>query len=207
VPGAEDLFVIVPENVGYRLHRLDRKTGKPLWLLPPLVPLESLKPDAWLAGPTALYHADSGTLTARSRADGTILWQRPLSAPGCWKLALAGDTLILHPNHTPGLRFRFRWLAGSVQWRVGPLTAEATPSVELVDAQKGALLQRINLEDVTPRSDTQLSFARTSVWPSARLWREPMATAGVAVWWDDKGLLAGAGNRVKSLAAQTQPGK
>jgi hypothetical protein len=207
VAAGDDLFVIAPENIGYRLHRLDSKTAKPRWSQPPLITLESLEPDAWLAGPSVIYHADRGTLTARSRTDGSILWQRPLSAPGVWKLALAGDALVLHPQRGPGLRFRFRWLAGSVQWRMGPLTGEAPPSVELVDAEKGTLLQRINLEGVSPRADAQLDFARTSVWPSARFLQEPSSAAGVAVWWDDKGLLAGAGNRVKSLAAQSQPGK
>jgi outer membrane protein assembly factor BamB len=207
VPAGDDLFVIVPENIGYRLHRLGSRTGKPLWRQPPLLSLESLEPYAWLAGPTALYHADSGRLTARSRTDGSILWQRPLSAPGAWKIALAGETLILHPHNSPGLQFRFRWLAGSVQWRMGPLTAEAPPSVELVDAEKGTLLQRINLEDVSPCPETRLNFARANVWPSVWFSREASSAAGVAVWWDDKGLLAGAGNRVKSLATQTQPGK
>ncbi len=207
VAAGDDLFVIVPENIGYRLHRLECKTGKPHWSEPLLLALEALEPAAWFAGPAALYCADGGYLTARSRTDASILWQRPLSAPGVWKLALAGDTLIIHRKHTGGVRIRFQWLAGSVQWDLGPLTGEAIPAVELLDAQRGTLLQRINLEDASPRAHARLEFVRPSVWPSALFGREKASTTGVAVWWDDKGLLAGLGNRVKSLSAQSNPGK
>ena len=52
VVGAKDaLFVVEPENIGYRLQRLTGLTGKPMWQRPPLLALESLEPAAWLAGP------------------------------------------------------------------------------------------------------------------------------------------------------------
>jgi outer membrane protein assembly factor BamB len=207
VAAGDDLYVVIPENIGYRLNRLDARTGKPAWAQAPLIPVESLDPDAWCAGPSALYCADGGYITARSRADGSVLWQRPLSAPGAWKLALAGDTLVLHSKSTDGLRFRFRWLAASVQWHLSPLSVETTPAVELLDAQRGTLFQRINLEDVSPRLQSRLEFGRSSVWPSVRFGREPVSDAGVAVWWDDKGLLVGLGNRVKSLSTRTTPEK
>jgi outer membrane protein assembly factor BamB len=207
VPGGEDLFVIVPENIGYRLYRLDVKTGRFLWSRPQLLPLAALEPGAWAAGPDALYHADAGKLWSRSRTDGSVLWQRPLSAPGAWKLDRIGETLVARVQRGNGVRFRFRWLAASVQWTVGPLTGDALPCVELIDARTGSLLQRINLEDATLHAQTRLESARSGVWPEAELGQEWGAATGVAVWWDGKALLAGLGNRVKVLAGQTHPEK
>ena len=98
------------------------------------------------------------------------------------------------------LRFRFRWLLGSLQWRMGPLPGEAPAAVELLDARTGMLMQRINLDGPFLHGRAWLEAAQTSVSPSAFLWREAKAAPGVSVWWDGKGLLAGLGNKVKALS-------
>ncbi len=201
VPSREGLFVIVPENVGYRLHRLDARTGKPTWPNPPLIALDALDEGAWVAGPDALYHADGEMLIARILDRGAILWQRPLSPRGAWKLELSGETLLARLRRGNAIRFQFRFPLGSVQWEEGPLTGEALPAVELLDAKSGTLVQRIHLEEASLHARTRLETGPTTVWPSGMFWQEPRWAEGIAVGWDDKGLLVGLGNQVKSFTA------
>jgi outer membrane protein assembly factor BamB len=196
---AQALYVVVPENYGYRLQRLAPATGMALWSRPPLVELARLDPGAWLAGPRALYHADAGELTARSLVDGTVLWQRKLDGAWPWRLDRAGDTLLAWPAGAPASQFRFRWLLGSVQWQAGPLPGAAGASLSLLEAQTGTLVQRINLEDVSPRLSRRLEARRESVSPSLSLDRVASAAAGIILWRDGKELLVGLGNRVKAL--------
>jgi outer membrane protein assembly factor BamB len=198
---ARGLFVVVPENVGYRLQRLDAATGKPAWVRPPLLALSSLEPGAWLAGPRLVCHADAGVLTARSAADGSVAWRRPLPAGGVWRLEQAGDALLAWPTRLDAERFQFRWLAGSVQWRVGSLPGTTPALVDVLDARDGAPVQRINLEEVSLPGAAWLEKGPGGVCPSASRWREAAAAPGVQVWRDGKGLVAGLGDRVKVLAA------
>jgi outer membrane protein assembly factor BamB len=205
VGGKDGLFVVIPENVGYRLQRLDPSTGKPMWRRPPLPPLERLEPSAWLVGPKALYHADAA-VTARSLVDGTVLWSKPLPAEGGWKLGRSGNSLLAWSERGDAIRFRFRWLAGSLQWRMGPLGARA--SIHVLDEQKGTLVQRINVEDASLRSRAWLEPGKAGVFPFLLLWREPRHALALTVSWDGKGLLAGLGNQVLSLrVTESHPGK
>jgi hypothetical protein len=205
------IHVVVPENLGYHLQRLDSETGKSLWARPPLLEEESsrlrfglvsehLEPGAWVAGPDALYHAAGNELTARSPEDGAVLWQRRLDGQGPWKLARVGETLLAWPKSAPASQFRFRSLLGSLQWQVGPLPGSAGASLSLLDAQTGALVQRINLEDVSPRLRLQLEPGPQGVSPSASLRHAIDTPPGMVLWWDARGLLLALGNRVKSLS-------
>jgi hypothetical protein len=218
---ARALYVVVAENVGYRLQRLDSVTGKPMWSRPPLLEepsrlrfglvssssrlrfglgSEHLEPGAWVAGPDALYHATANELTARSPQDGAVLWQRRLDGPGPWKLARVGETLLAWPKSAPASQFRFRSLLGTLQWQIGPLPGSAGASLSLLDAQTGALVQRINLEDVSGRLRLQLEPGPEGVSPSASLRHAIDTPPGMVLWWDARGLLLALGNRVKSLA-------
>jgi outer membrane protein assembly factor BamB len=200
VGNSDALFVVIPENIGYRLQRLKVSIGYPVWQRPLLLSLTKLDPRAWLVGSKALYHADGGKLTARSLEDGAILWQRSL-APGKERVGRVGDSLLVWSDRGETLRIGLRWLLGSVQWRVGTWS-EARSSVEILDASTGALVQRINVEDAFPRSRS-LSWetGRAAVFPSPLVRREPNESSGMTLWWDSKGLLACLGNKVKALSS------
>src|SRR5262249_56441040 len=148
----------------------------------------------------------SGRLSAWSLADGKPAWRKPLPDGGAWRLLRPGGALLAWKERAAGLRFGFRWLVGSVQWRVGPLPHGQAWSVACLDPGTGNLVQRLDLE---PES---LPLAREHAWPSAgptwpavELDRDDEGAPGPAVVPDRGGLVVAVGNRVKVLGPGGPP--
>jgi hypothetical protein len=66
----ERLVVVIPENIGYRLQRLDPASGKPVWDPPPLLSLDRLDAEGWVLAGGVVYHEGKGRVWARSLAEG-----------------------------------------------------------------------------------------------------------------------------------------
>jgi outer membrane protein assembly factor BamB len=196
---ADRVVVIVPENLGPRLVRLDPATGKVVWRSLPQVEVRNLDSASFAIDDRGqiLYHAEDARLWAWSLADGKLLWQRDLPASAEWKLRHSGDTLLAYPARAGSLTFRFRWLLGSVQWRIGPWADEHTLAVLCLDARSGDLVQRLNLpvdrvSDHLDRSSTVRSF-----FPRLEAGLVPGSVPGPLVWWDAQGMIVGVGRQVR----------
>jgi outer membrane protein assembly factor BamB len=199
VAGGDRAVVVVPENLGPRLVRLDQATGKVVWRGQPMPQLQHLAPESFLvdgSGQT-LYHAEGNRLWAWSIDDGKLAWRRDLPASAVWKLAQGGDTLLAYPARSAALTFRLRWLAGSLQWRIGPWPEEHALAVLCLEARTGELVERLNLplERVSDRVDR--SSGRRRVFPKLHAGLDPAGVAGPVVWWDRQGLVLGAGGQVR----------
>ncbi len=195
------LVVVEPNNLGARLHKLDRATGKPLWPQPPLVRAEHFAPSSWLATAEALYHAAAGRLSAWSLATGKPLWQRQLPGEGTWRLQRCGKALLAWLDRSAAIRFRFRWLPGSLQWQVGPLPSASAWEVLCLDAGTGAVAQRLSLDpEWLPRQPTPAWGRGISLMPLAGVDRPTDAVAGPAVVSDRLGLVVAVGNCVKAFS-------
>ena len=159
----ENIVLVTANNLGYTLQRLDRATGKPLWDKPPLLSLAPASvTTGWSLDNEALYCTQDQALTARSLADGKILWRRVLpEANGVWQTWRLGDAVLAYPTAIGGQQFQFRWQGFSVQWDmdhsrevgVGP----GLP-VMCCDALSGRLRQRLNLCAGAPRVRTRIGF-------------------------------------------------
>src|SRR5262249_45426477 len=97
----DGLLLVSPLNVGMRLDRLDRATGKVSWEQPYL--LSDARPDArgWAVGREAVYYAGETTLSARSLADGRLLWELPLPTGWTWAVRDIGEALLVYPDVGP----------------------------------------------------------------------------------------------------------
>jgi hypothetical protein len=201
---ADRVVIVVPENLGPRLVRLDPNTGKVLWRGLPLVDVQSTDPESWLVDGNGrhFYHAEGTRLWSWS-PDGKLAWQRDLPPSTSWKLAASGETLLAYPARPDSLTFRFRWLAGSVQWRMGPWPdAAGGLSVHCLDARWGELVQRLNvaLEHVSLR--TGRSSTPRSVVPWAEAGLVPGSVPGLVVSWDRRGLVLGVAGQVRALTME-----
>jgi cellulose synthase operon protein C len=171
VGGPDALLVAVPLNVGLRLQRLDPATGRPLWKNPPLLPPGRLDPGAWAFDPETFYHADSGVLTARSLADGTVRWQSALAGEGDgWGVKRTPSAVVAYPARVAGARFQFRWLFGSVQYRGRPPRGGAMWAASWLAPKDGRLVQRLNLCPGLPRWGAEVDGPRgAGVFPTLGL--------------------------------------
>jgi hypothetical protein len=189
------LVVIVPENLGLRLRRLDLATGRPIGDAPLID--GSADPIGWMVDGDVLYHADGGALSARALPGGKLLWRRPLSEPGPWHLARWGEEVVTWPALGLAARFRFRWLAGAVQWRAGPWPGRAD-DVEALSPARGGPTRSVRLSpDRLPRYRDAVPVG--GVMPAFVLDRLPLGVPGPRVQRGPAGLLVGLGDHVKAL--------
>ncbi|MHB1426930.1 MAG: outer membrane protein assembly factor BamB family protein, partial [Gemmataceae bacterium] len=159
------LLCVQPANVGYFLYRLDRESGKPVWIQPGLLTAKSLDPSAWTFDAEALYGIEDDLLIARSLTNGEVLWQRalsvvsPLSSPpraggtdAAWQARRVGDYLLVSPQAFGcEARFRFRSPLGTVQWNLVSLLApEAIYPLSCHDPKTGQLVQRLHFRIASP---------------------------------------------------------
>jgi outer membrane protein assembly factor BamB len=156
--GPNALLMAWAMNIGWRVQRLDRTTGKPLWSDPPLINTGELDVGSWSQDADAFYGVQDRTLFARSLKDGSLLWRQPLAGPsGRWRTQRFGDALLAYPIEAKGWRFQFRWLTAALQW-TGCSPPEEKPGrgypVVCCDAKTGRLVQRLDFA-----VDSQ-SFAR-----------------------------------------------
>jgi outer membrane protein assembly factor BamB len=204
VAGPEAVLVVVPANIGYWLQRLDPTTGERQWKRRPLFQLARLDPAGWAVDGGAVYHTEAGKeLVARSLADGKVLWRRAfpagLAAPVV-RLARGGDYLLAWPLQGDRLRFRFRWLFGSLQWEkaVAPPAGGPAP-VLCFDAKTGRLVQRVNCEVGPARGSLRFGAGAPRIWPGLSAERRPAAGPSAEVWLDGSGLIVGREGRVWRL--------
>jgi outer membrane protein assembly factor BamB len=161
--GDGNILLLTANNIGYRLQRLDRATGKPKWDKPPLLETKT-RPDTagWSLDKDAVYYAQDQVLTARSVREGKILWQQALpEASGGWRTGRVGEAVLANPGGAGAEGIRFRWLCFSVQCQVDHSPALGTePGLPVVccDAKSGRLMQRLNLVAGPPRVRTRLGF-------------------------------------------------
>jgi outer membrane protein assembly factor BamB len=149
------LLYVKPANVGYFLQRLDRGTGAPVWPRPQLLAVKRWDAGAWTLDAEAVYGIEDGSLTARSLADGRLLWRRSLPAGAGHVRRIADYLAVLPGPFTTETRFRFRSPFGSVQWDLGPLrTPESLCSMSCYDPKTGQLVQRLNFRIETPPRTT-----------------------------------------------------
>ena len=198
------VVVVVPENLGPRLVRLDLDTGKVLWRGAPLVDVGSTDGAGWLIGTgRTLYHAEGNRLWAWFASNGKLAWQRDLPRADSWRLAQSGETLLASPARCDGLGFRFRWLAGSVQWRIGPWPIEPTGLAFLcLDARSGELVERLNLPAERLTDRLIRSSAPRSALPWLEAGRMPGAVPDPVLWWDRQGLVLGVPGQVRALTME-----
>jgi hypothetical protein len=153
----ETLLLVTARNIGYRLQRLDRATGKPSWSRSPLLLTAALDVSLWALDREAVYHVQDQVLIARSLTAGQVLWEQRLGEGSSaawqvrrgegWALAYpAVDTAPASAGASAARRFRFRSPAGSLQWDYGPLLAPggAFP-VLCCDPKTGRPVQRLNI--------------------------------------------------------------
>jgi outer membrane protein assembly factor BamB len=206
IEAQDAVMVVEPWNIGYRLQKLDRATGKPLWSRSPLFPLDRLDESGWLTSSDTLYYASGGQLSAWAIADGKRLWQRPLPGEGGWRLTWSGKSLLAWMDRSTAIRFRYRSLVGSLQWRVGPLPGASAWSVSCLDGSTGAPIRRVTLEpEWLPRERDEKPAGsgrgvRPSVFPLFGVDRDETGSPGPVVVHDRRGLVVAIGNRVKILA-------
>jgi len=158
----EVLLLATPANVGYFLQRLDRVSGKPLWPQSRLLTLKSLDLSLGAFDRETVYIAEDRQLTARSLADGRVLWERPLDGEAAWQVERRGDYLLVYPAPSPGeARFWFRSPLGSVQWNVArALKPETVFAVQCRAPKTGQLVQRLNFRIEAP---ARMTFQRRRI--------------------------------------------
>jgi outer membrane protein assembly factor BamB len=158
-----NILLVTANNIGYRLQRLDRLNGKPLWEKPPMLDAKS-KPDAagWSLDRDAVYYPQDGVLTARALVDGKVVWRQALPAwDGGWRTLRTGDAVLAYPNEVGAGRIQFRRLGVSVQWEWdhSPAVGDGPGfPVLCCEAKSGRLAQRLNLVAGPPRVRTRLGL-------------------------------------------------
>ncbi len=200
--GPDALLLAWATNIGWRVQRLDRATGKPVWADPPLVNVGVLDVDGWSVDADAFYGVQDRVLFARSLKDGALLWEQQLAGPvGRWRTRRVGDALLAYPAETHGVRFQFRWLAGALQWE-GWRPPEDGPGrgypVVCCDPKTGRLVQRLNFV-VGSRSVARLDPDGAGVLPALAV---EMVEGRPLVHLSPQGLVVAAGGRAWGLAAK-----
>jgi outer membrane protein assembly factor BamB len=201
VAGANRVVVVVPENLGLRLVRLDLDTGKVVWRGAPLVDVQALDADSWTVDARTLFHAEGSRLWAWSLADGKLAWRRDLPESAVWRLERSGETLLVYPARCRSLAFRFRWLMGWVQWQVGPWPDEHDLAVLCMDARSGELVQRLNVPLERAAENIDRSPDRGSLFPWMEAGLPSRGAPGPVVWWDKQGVVLGVGRQVRCADA------
>jgi outer membrane protein assembly factor BamB len=196
------LLIAEPTNLGWRLQRLDRATGKPVWDAPPLLNVLDPAVGDWALDADAAYGVQDGALFCRSLKDGKIVWEGPTDGPpGRWRVRRVGGLLLAHPAGARGAQFQFRWPFGALQWDVSRPPGFETGGfpVLLADTRTGRPVQRLNCA-VAPRAVTRLNPLDGAFAPGFRL------TAGgdepPAVRVNGRGAVAVADGRAWGFAAK-----
>lgn len=147
----ESLFALVYRNYGLELHRLDLRTGKPLWANPPILPAD----DADLTGADAdrerLYLPVGNRLLALELGNGREAWARELPGDG-WRvrvgragvIAYPPEPVTAEPREVLANRLARRFLAfpAWLVWQLGTLADNEwnrTLPVVLIDADTGTV--------------------------------------------------------------------
>jgi outer membrane protein assembly factor BamB len=199
------LLVVLPENIGYRLQRMDPETGKPIWTSPPLLPVNRLEPAGWMLFGGVLYHEGRGRLRARSADDGKELWDRPLpgkAESGPWGLCRSGG-VVVWPLDVSEVRFQFRWLWASVQWRGGPLL-DRTRSLTCFDPS-GTVKQQWTFAPARGEVQAGLTRRGFAVVPVLeQLDRGPAPTSGLRIGSCESGLVVELGSRVWAIRSSSK---
>jgi hypothetical protein len=200
LPSGDTVVVIEPLNIGCRLQKLDRVTGKPLWARPPLLPGVAGAPGSWLILEEVLLRAENDRLSTWNLTEGRALGQHRLPAGGSWRLASAGRNVLAWHDQAAAWRFRFRWLGASLQWLVGPLPSGEAWHVFLLDPRTAEPRQRMVLEpESLPRRPVAPWKTTVSVWPLALADRVEDGVPGPQVVHDGRGLVLTVGNRLMAL--------
>jgi outer membrane protein assembly factor BamB len=200
--GPDSLLLAESTNLGWRLQRLDRDTGKPLWDDPPLLNVADPGLAGWALDADAAYGVQDGVLFGRSLKDGKILWERPTEGPdGPWRVRRVGELLLAHPAEERGAQFQFRWPFGALQWDVSRPPGFETGAfpVLLCDLRTGRPVQRLNCA-AAPRAVTRLDWTDAALAPEVRLrlgGGEPPAVRVTA-----RGAVAAVGGRAWGFAAK-----
>src|SRR5262249_12116815 len=120
---------------------------------------------------------------ARSLEDGRLLWEQPLRGPASegreppvtWHVRRLRDGLVAYPTQARAVQLEFRWLFGSVQWKMGdPGGAGEGRDLSVVCCRPGTgqAVQRLNFRAEVPRVRTQFRPGLGStVLPQGWAWR------------------------------------
>jgi outer membrane protein assembly factor BamB len=187
---ADGLLVVSPLNIGLRLDRLDRDTGKVSWQQPYLLSDARLDAGGWAAGREAAFYTGEATLSARSLVDGRVLWQRPLPPGWTWAVRDVGEALLVYPDLRPSTDCRFPCPGGSLQYLAGPPLAPGyTFPVLVCDPRTGQMIQRLNLP-CRPRAGVRLGTGRAfTVWTGPASPPPDSGTANAEVYAGPAGVL------------------
>ncbi len=197
LPGSQGYLVLEPLNFTYRLQLLDRKRCQPQWSRSPWLDLPRLDPTGWCWDNSTLYHASGGKLRAWSLPAARLLWECDLPADEPWHLCHQGSRLLVWRAGADAVRFHFRWLGAALQWETGPLPHGAGWSLLVFEADKGRLLERLDLDpEAIPRRPAQTATVPPTVWPVFGLRQDPAAVPGPLVLRDRLGVVAAVGNRI-----------
>ncbi|HVS35052.1 MAG TPA: PQQ-binding-like beta-propeller repeat protein [Gemmataceae bacterium] len=170
--GPAALLLAWPTNVGWRVQRLDRATGQPVWPDPPLLNIDDLDVAGWSQDGGAFYGVRDGVLFARSLMDGAVLWERSADGPrGRWRTQRVGGSLVAYPDQIRGAQFQCRWLWRRLQWEGRlPLEAESGRGfpVACYDARTGRLVQRLNFP-IAAESLARWGADDGCLWPACAM--------------------------------------
>jgi outer membrane protein assembly factor BamB/tetratricopeptide (TPR) repeat protein len=189
------LLVVISENIGYRLQRLDPGTGRKQWSKLPVLALDRLDPRGWVVGEEVVFHARRGGVEVRSLRDGEVLHGRNL--PGeTWRLLPAGDGVLAWPAEGSAVGVQVRWLWGAVQWGGGPLV-DRPRSLVWLDRQAG-VVQRETVTARRGRVTSRLVRGREfAFWPAlTEAWRGAAPAAGMTIQRQGPLLLSAWGGRL-----------
>jgi hypothetical protein len=211
---ARTVLVLAATNLGYELQRLDRQTGKPCWPRPCLLDLGRADPAGWALDEGAVYYARDNLLGARSLEDGRLLWEQPLGGKASawrepsWHVCRLRDALVAYPAQTRAVRLQFRWLFGSLQWKIG-YPGEAGQgrgfSVVCCDPGTGQVVERLNFQAEAPRVRTQFrAGSGVTILPRGWAWRGPAPDSRPGVQILERGLVVVRGGKVWALGANEQ---
>jgi outer membrane protein assembly factor BamB len=199
------LLLVTPLNIGYRLDRLDRTTGKLVWDHPWLLQTDQLDASSWALDGSAVYYSGDGVLAARALQDGRLLWQRPLPGAWPWAVRCVGEALLVYPDPRPRTRFRFQWAMASLQYLSGqPLAAGAPYPVLICDCRTGRLVQRLDLP-FRPRGGARLDGgAGLTLWTSAAAVPTPPSdAANLALYLGPRGAVVALAGDLWGLAGNS----
>ena len=159
----ENILFLTANNFGYTLQRLDRATGKEVWLHAPLLEAKTpLDTAGWSLDKNAVYYVHDRVLTARSLTDGSISWRQALpDGNGDWRTWRLGDAVLAYPAETGARQIQFRWQMFSVQWDMDhsrEIGVGRGLPVICCDAISGRMRQRLNLLAGPSRVRTRLGF-------------------------------------------------
>ena len=156
----ESLLLGVGRNYGYELDRLDLDTGERRWKTPAIVRREPFDLARGAMDRGAVYITSGHVLEAISLADGTRIWDRPLTAAdGGWQVIAAKNALLVHPVQSqPELNAMAMWRQSALLDFPGLLPTLA--SLPVGRAAGGAAI-RVRQEQVPSRLACSSAIRKT----------------------------------------------